>query len=338
VEDVASEEAQEKGIRAEVSGRGLLRFARDVSPAGLLQRLRCIEDVRVLVATGPSLEQLHPARVPDALRTLLRGAALLERWREWLVSEAHALRYRFSLDNVRLPQSAFRAVLASVRDVLRELGMVDSASSYSALLRVDCDKTATRVWFVPTFEGDERFAYRTADVGAAIHPVVGASLARLVRAHERGTVVDPTCGSGTLLIERAFLDPEVALHGIDISPTAISAAAQNTAAPGLQSRMKLQQGDAGDRRVWPSSCVEVIANLPFGVRSARMDRDLAADYSGVDRLTQELLVAGGRALFYTSNRRLMDTELRKAPRLKRIGERTIASGGIDVHAWLVAKQ
>jgi 23S rRNA G2445 N2-methylase RlmL len=195
---------------------------------------------------------------------------------------------------------------------------------------------ATKVWFVPTFEPDARFVYRKADVGASISPVIGACLVRLVRIGGAGTTVDPTCGSGTLLIERALLDDDVKLAGIDVSPTAVRAASENVAAAGLQSRITILHGDAADPAKWPKRCNEVIANLPFGGRSASMDRDLKALYRQIVDNIAAILESGGRALLYTANARLLEPEIeRHRDRLQLIETRVITAGGMSVRVWLL---
>jgi 23S rRNA G2445 N2-methylase RlmL len=331
LEDVAQAEAAALGVASARERAGLLRFAQGTPIRGLLARLRCVHDVRLLVAEGEPLTD----DVPRRLASLLRDAD----WRGWIGSSGGVLRYRFSLDNLDLPKSTFREALSSVRDALQTHALADSPSNYALLLRVQSAPDRTRVWLVPTFEGDQRFAYRKADVGAAIDPVVGASLVRLLRTSTDAQVVDPTCGSGTLLIERALLDAAVTATGLDISPTAVRAATENVIAAGFAARLAVRQADATDGGAWPDSCREVIANLPFGVRSASMDRDLPGVYRGVVANAAARLEKGGRALFYTSAARLMTDELkRNTARLRVVEERTIPSGGIAVRAWLAARR
>src|SRR4051794_25428515 len=129
--------------------------------------LRCIYDVRMLIAEGKAgafAETVKSAVVP---------------WRDWIASDSDALPYRFSLENARVAKQEFNDLLRAARETFGPQGLVDSPSSYAAMLRVEADPDATRIWLVPTFEPDVRFAYRTADVGASINPVVGACLARL---------------------------------------------------------------------------------------------------------------------------------------------------------------
>jgi hypothetical protein len=314
LEDVAIAEA---GAGATFVRRGTIALA------SLPRGLRCIYDLRFLIAEG----------VAGAFGETVRKAEV--RWREWISSASDVLPYRFSLENVRVAKQEFNELLRLARETFSPQGLVDSPSSYAAMLRIEADPDATRIWLVPTFEADTRFAYRVSDVGAAINPVVGACLARMVRRGDRSVVVDPTCGSGTLLIERAMLDAGTMLSGIDISPTAIRAAMGNVIAAGVAARIAVRQGDGGDPAAWPDRCDEVVANLPFGMRTE--DRNLDGLYRRIVGNIARTLNAGGRALLYTTHAKTITALLRRTARLKVIGERRVESGGVEVGLWIVER-
>ncbi|HYH45309.1 MAG TPA: HEAT repeat domain-containing protein [Thermoanaerobaculia bacterium] len=363
-EDIAAEEMLEHGLsRPEPAGHGFLRLPGSEIPGGRLAALRCLLDLRLLLADVPA--PLDPGGIPAALARALVGplstdgeGGLLARWRDWLETPDPVLRYRFSLDGIRVPKVVFLQTLAIARDALAPHGLADSPSSYAALLRVEIADGRLRIWLVPTFESSRRFAYREADVGAAIDPVVAACLARLIRTSRRGEaegrsgglVFDPTCGSATLLIERALLDepnaprsaglPEppqgLRLAGSDISPTAVRAAETNIAAAGLANRIRVRRADATEPAAWPL-CREVLANLPFGWRSASQDRDLAGLYQGLVANLARALEPGGRALLYTASARLLVPVLARTPQLAVRNERTVESGGLKVGVWVLER-
>jgi 23S rRNA G2445 N2-methylase RlmL len=285
--------------------------------------LRCIYDSRFLIAEG----------AVGAFAETVRNAQV--RWREWINSASDVLPYRFSLENVRVAKQEFNELLRLARETFSPQGLVDSPSSYAAMLRIEADPDATRIWLVPTFEADTRFAYRVSDVGASINPVVGACLARLVRRGDRSIVLDPTCGSGTLLIERALLDSATMLAGIDISPTAIGAATGNIIAAGLAARIAVRQGDGGDAAAWPDRCDEVIANLPFGMRTE--DRNLDGLYRRIVGNIARTLNPGGRALLYSTHAKTIIALLRRTPKLKVVEERRVESGGVQIGLWIVER-
>ncbi len=336
LEDVAAEEARQQGHATNASGEpGVLRFAPATDPRSLLSELRCAHDLRLRLARGSTLHDVARADLPARIADLLGACEMLRHWERWIDTSEPELRYRFALDGLRLSKSGFRGVLAAVRDRLRGHGLEDAPSSYAVQVVVDAGPAATTAWLVPGFERDDRFAWREADVGASIHPVVAAGLARLVRRGGRGRVLDPTCGSATLLVERARLDPDVALLGIDASPSAIRAARRNVEAAGLAERIRLRRGDATDPSQWPGAA-EVLANLPFGVRSRRRDRDLEGLYRGVVDGVARCLEPAGRALLYTGNRAALEAALgHRAGRLRIVEERRIESGGLAVGATIL---
>jgi hypothetical protein len=299
---------------------------------------------------------------------LIEESRPLREWREWVATEEEALRYRLALVGTRLRRDELRRVLEAARAAGRPLGLVDSPSSYSIELTVVVEEDGIRLSVKPCFVDDTRFAYREKDVGAAIHPVVGACLARLVRtsppalpeagpptpsdrwrawvpwepvlppgigAISAGTVLDPTCGSGTLLIERALLDDRARLVGLDISPTAVAAARANVRAAGLQKRIRIVRGDAADPDAWPE-CDEVLANLPFGLRTRRPGGDPARLYAAILANTAAKLRPGGRALLFTANRKAFEPHLTaQRDRLKIVDRVRVLSGGLRATAWVL---
>jgi len=313
LEDVAIEEAG----NASFVRRGTIALS--ARPTGL----RCIYDLRILIAEGAA----------GAFAETVRKAEV--RWREWISSESDVLPYRFSLENVRITKQEFNDLLRLARETFSPQGLVDSPSSYAAMLRVEADADGTRIWLVPTFESDQRFAYRIEDVGASINPTVGACLARLVRRDADSIVVDPTCGSGTLLIERALLDPATTLSGIDISPTAIRAATRNIIAAGLPARIAVRQNDGGDSSAWPEQCDEVVANLPFGIRTE--DRNLDGLYRRIVGNIARTLSPSGKALLYTDHAKTLVALLRRTTKLRIVEERRVESGGLQVGVWILRR-
>jgi predicted RNA methylase len=311
-------------------------------PEEALARLRTVYDVRLLLAEGPSLQAVPPADLPARVVSLLADLLALTEWRDWLRLDdgGDELPYRFALDGLRLPKAAFLATLAAVRGALAPYGLRDSPSSYALQLTVDAAAAGTRVWLLPSFVADDRFAYRLEDVGAAVHPVVAACLARLVRTGPGAKVLDPTCGSGTLLVERALLDSitneaDAELRGLDVSPTAVRAAQRNAAAAGLAGRVRVERADAADARSWRPAD-EVVANLPFGRRSRRRDPDLERLYHRLVEHLGRALRPGGRAVLYTADRALLAAALAAhGGALAVRGERTVESGGLAVGVWVL---
>jgi predicted RNA methylase len=335
LDEVSLAEAVERGFPAIAPVRpGLLRCPPGLPPWALLPALRCVSGLLLDAGEGPPLPLDAPVDDAGAVPRLIAGSPALRNWRDWLTTEDGVLRYRFSLDRP-LRRDMLRRLLQVVREACLPLGMVDSPSNYDVELIVQAEATATRLFIRPSFMKETRFLYRQRDVGASIHPVVAACLARLVRSASSGTVFDPTCGSGTLLIERALLDPGVRLIGQDISRTAIAAAKTNLQAAGLASRVRLRKGDATQLEMWPH-CDEVLANLPFGMRTRREEMDLAHLYGALLAHLAVRLRPQGRALLYTANRKTFEASLaRHRDRFHVADPLRVQAGGVWIHLWVL---
>jgi predicted RNA methylase len=335
LEFVAHGEAMQRGIGpCTHEGPGLLRCPPGTQPAALLPALRCIYHLLVDAGSAGSIQFENPEQSATHVAALIEQSAELRTIREWLVAGTEPIRYRFSVEQ-HVRRETLRAILEAVRATCLPLGLSDSPSRYDIELFVRTDASGSRLLIRPSFMPDSRFDYRQKDVGASINPVVAASLVRLLRTSAEATVFDPTCGSGTLLIERAILDRTTRLFGVDISRTAVAAARTNTQAAALGRRVQIRQGDATDPGSY-RDCDEAIANLPFGQRTGRGDTDLAHLYRSILDNLGRCVRSGGHALLYTTKKQALKDVLahhRAAFQVER--ELRIFSGGLWAHLWIL---
>lgn len=235
----------------------------------------------------------------------------------------------------REPESARRLaaqILASTRIPLR-----NQPSDYRLTLRLAAAEGSIRLLLGPSISVKERFAYRRADVGASINPVLAAVLVRLVPPVEGGLVVDPTCGSGTLLAERlAFSNEDVAL-GIDVSKRAEQAFRQNLLEGPAADRFSFRLGDSADLAHW-CACRAVVANLPFGIRVRQPHGDLARLYNGILENAARSLEPDGRVVITSSFKSLLDRSFSRIQGDLRILSRYRAEmGGLFYQVVVAAK-
>jgi len=94
---------------------------------------------------------------------------------------------------------------------------------------------------------------RAAERGGALRPTVAAAMVRLAGKPD-GTLLDPCCGSGTILTEAARAGWTA--YGLDIDPDAVAVARRNGATAG--------QGDARDLPMKAGEAGAAVSNLPFG--------------------------------------------------------------------------
>lgn len=333
LEGVAAEECRQHGLTAFTDVPGLLRL--EMAPTAVpLSDLRCIHDLLVPLAESPRPDprpvgQWKEGVLAALVRDLLHKAKALQCWREWLATPAPTLSFRLFLDLGKASREDMRHAATVARDVTKPWACEDNPSAYGVELGLVARRRQVMMVLKPSFMGDRRFSYRRRDVGASINPVVAACLARLLGPARGGLVLDPTCGSATLLIERSLLDPAARLRGIDISPTAIQAAQANVEAAGLTGRTVLVRGDAGTPLQWKPAEL-ILANLPFGLRVHSEKKETAHLYEEVTTHVSRFLRPGGTALLYTASGRDLDAALAKNWHGETPKRLRVQSGGLSV--------
>jgi tRNA (guanine6-N2)-methyltransferase len=152
---------------------------------------------------------------------------------------------------------------------------------------------------------DERMRHREYKVAhrpGSLRASVAAALGWLSHPGPDDSVVDPMCGAGTILIERAHLGRYAMLAGFDRDPGAIAAAHENI---GPRYRpIGLAQGDGLRLPLGKGAATHLVTNLPWGTRygshgeNRRLYPRLIEEFARVVR-------PGGRLVMLTAERMLM---------------------------------
>ncbi len=109
--------------------------------------------------------------------------------------------------------------------------LINDPGDYEVELRLVANKQGT---FVPLARlctiRDERFSYRREILPTSISPVNAALIVELSREYlsEGARVLDPFCGTGTMLIERSMIGRTDTLYGVDLLGEAVEKARENT--------------------------------------------------------------------------------------------------------------
>ena len=142
---------------------------------------------------------------------------------------------------------------------------------------------------------------------AALKPTVARAMAHLSVPRPDDRVLDPMCGAGTLLLERARIAPYGSLLGGDRDRHAVAAARANARAAGV--RLDIRAWDALDLPVDAASIDCILTNPPFGKQMA-IAGDVDQFYTRLLRELRRVLRPGGRLVLITSQ----DAAVRQAMR------------------------
>lgn len=150
---------------------------------------------------------------------------------------------------------------------------------------------------------DNRFAYRKNVVASSIHPVNAALTAALAEDYlrEGAQILDPFCGVGTMLIERARLVKPGTMYGIDSFGDAIRGARENTKAAGeLVNYINRDFFDFTHEYLFD----EVITDMPW-TKQASQRRTVEELYRRFFERVPRLVKPGGVVILYTHDRKLV---------------------------------
>ncbi len=152
--------------------------------------------------------------------------------------KGQAYRFRIEYRGKMEPEQKGKLIrqLSAEVERLTKHKLVNSTSDYELEIRMIENKEGRLNLLVKLFTlVDERFAYRSEAVAASIRPANAALTMELVKEYlkQDAQVLDPFCGVGTMLIERAKMGHVGNLYGIDSFGEAIEKARKNTEAAGL---------------------------------------------------------------------------------------------------------
>ena len=275
------------------------------------------------------LAPLYTFALPDdaeaALRTIRTTVETLE-------VEAMADAGTFRVTTVRQGEHDFTSI-----DVQREAGAALEAhygtavdlEDYDVEVRVDVHDDRCLVSVQHTHEALSRRQARLFQPRAALKPNVAYALLRLAHLEAPGVVLDPFCGSGTILWEAGALWPEAQLLGNDWNEETLAGARENAEAQALTDRVTFFESDVwtlaetlGDRRA-----DLIVTNPPFGVRLAS-SMDFRPFYRRVLQQFDEVLSPAGRVVMLVLRQSPFNQALREVDAFDVRHVRVVEIGGL----------
>lgn len=303
-------------IRSHIPDAELVKFARGIAlfrtatkPSTLLE-LRTVEDVFVTLAhiSGlghgrDALRVLHSATINadvDAALALWRRVHKARQPRTWRVVSQKVGTHDFRrIDAADAVGEALRRALGrGVRHVADEADMEFWLwlSGSEALIGLRLSDTTMR-----------HRTYKREHLPASLRPTVAAAMSWFARPTQEDIVLDPLCGVGTILIERALLAPLAGVLGGDIREEAVAMARSNAHSAGIPVTWSVW--DARSLPLDAASVTRIITNLPFGKQIAVHENN-ADLYTALVSEFGRVLAADGLLVTLTSDDRLWDQILR----------------------------
>lgn len=180
-----------------------------------------------------------------------------------------SIRYRVEVRGGKINRNLRRQLIEKTINTIRTPLFVNSPSNYDIELRLIWERDNLKVLWKPFTIVDNRFQYRVRDIAASVNPVVAAGIVRFLKSKVKfsnsSRILDPFCGSATMLVERALAGDYQELVGVDISKNAIEAAKENINKSQLE-KVVIENKDMRDIEK-TDFFDEIISNMPFGIRT-----------------------------------------------------------------------
>lgn len=226
-----------------------------------------------------------------------------------------------------------------VKNLFRELDEIsggnlkNSPSSYEIEIRI-IEKNNLCSAFIKLYTiKDNRFDYREKALAASINPVTAAIVMKNIEKwlKPNAKVIDPFCGAGTMLIERAKLKDFKSLTGVDIFSTGIAYAEVNSYLANVNIELKCEdilEFYSRDR------FDEMISNMPFESKSGVSSFNTRLYSEFINRIPS-IVRPGGMVFLYTVEKNLLKESLIDNKYLKIIDTIKIESGGLIPHVFVI---
>jgi 23S rRNA G2445 N2-methylase RlmL len=199
-----------------------------------------------------------------------------------------------------------------------------SAEGWDVLIRLTPRPLSVRPWRVRHYE-------------AALNAPTAYAMIRRMQPAPDDQFVNLACGSGTLLIERAFSGPARGLIGVDRDRAILESARENIQAGRLRGRITLLQADITQMPLPSSSVNALCADLPFGQNTGSHEENVRL-YPGVLREAARIAQPGARFALITHEIRLMDTLLADAAPWTLITSQRVDLRGLHPRIYLLQRR
>lgn len=198
----------------------------------------------------------------------------------------------------------FEKKLASALEAASNWQLINSTGKYEIEFRLIETSVPEKLNFLIRFctMPDYRFGYRHNSIATGLKPYIAALIVELAGEYmsENDVVVDPFCGSGTLIAEREKYMPAKMYYGIDIYGEAVSAAEDNLRHAGIIDKCNIIKRDFLEFR-HDHKFDLVLTDMPFETEK-KDSSNIENLYKRFFKHIQPMLTYDSKIVVYTHNR------------------------------------
>lgn len=310
-----------------------------VMTGGCLVTTKNLEKVRQIRTFQAVLFDFYPALIPSLDGETI-GKKILKEGLLPYIRERHAEKrpFMFRVDVKGMKDIAKKNQLAKALSKYLEENsggmLINEPSFYEVEIRVIAVGTkGSRVFLKLTCMPDKRFLYRKYITSTSMHPAKAALIMHYAKPYLKpeANILDPFCGTGTLLIERAAAASFKSMYGLDILEQAVQAAWENSRRAGMTIHVVHRNFNDFKHEY---KFDEILTDMPR-TENLRGKDSAAYLYELLFTRGRELLAPQGIMAVYSEDGKLMERKLAENSWLQRVQRIPVAK---DHTSWLYILQ
>jgi len=338
LEEIALSELREKlrGVHLIEKSKGMISFTYSGPPRELI-KLRSIENIFIFlkIIKGMSRSRNSLGKIYKVIKGIDLGEAL------FIKRQLHPKRRRrkptFRITPNMVGRHNFRRVdiqIAAENALEDRYRWKVDPSDPDLEIRIDLEGEEALVGLRLSDKIIRRRRYKVEHIPASLKPTVAYCMVRLSDPAGGDVFLDPMCGAGTILIERAKAAPYERIIGGDIDRGVLAIAEENIIASGED--IELRRWDAIALPLDDVSIDKLVCNLPFGkqIGSPQDNRKL---YTGFFAEMERILKPEAKVVLLTSEKGLVDRLISKSGILRRLRKFPIELLGLRPYIYVLEK-
>jgi putative N6-adenine-specific DNA methylase/tRNA (guanine6-N2)-methyltransferase len=220
--------------------------------------------------------------------------------------------------------------------LVEHYGKAVNLHHYDVNVRVDIFNQLCLVSVQLTEESLDRRQIKVWQPRISLKTTMAYGMLRLCQLEGKGRLLDPFCGSGTILMEAATLFPDLEIYGSDRREEAVRGTQTNLTTAGFSHRVQIQQLDARDLEEGypPAYFRAIVTNPPYGMHLGPQI-DFYRLYLKFLSGAEKILEPGGRIVVLVGKGRgAFKKIIAKLGTFKIIQERLVETGDIYPHLFI----
>ena len=222
-------------------------------------------------------------------------------------------KFAFFVNLRKIKNNKIKPILGNIlKDYFKKHGFITVSNEYNLEIKVFPTKNnfLLGLKLVDFLEYNRKWRKNLSST--ALKPYIAHLLCLLSKPQKTDIFLDPMCGSGSILIERALMGKYQRIIGSDIDEKALKAAKNNIKQ--INKKIELHNWNAFKLPLEDNSINKIVVDMPFGIRSGKHSQNITL-YSNFLKEAKRVLKPNSIVVILSQEISLLDKQINKTNNL-----------------------